>query len=225
MAFEAQKTMVVGLIEIQLPTKTLRLCDGGFVYVGENKFSGVDDDFGAIESVDNLVEGVGDEAPAGRITFLPTSTAAAATLSQPSFQNSTILIWQAEVNEATGQIVGAPDLLQNALLDTTELKLSRGVRKLEMGFITASERLFSINEGNVLSPRFHKSIWPGETGLDNATGVGLSVAWGVQAPPRQYNYSGSGGGGTGGSSGTAASFGGGGLADGGGDGLVNVSSS
>jgi uncharacterized membrane protein YgcG len=209
MAFEAQKTMVVGLVEIQLPSKTLRLSDGGFVYFDGEKFESEDEDFGAIESSDSLVEGTGDEAPAGRITFLPASTAAAAALSQPSFQNSPILIWQAEVNEATGEIVGTPDLLLNALLDTTELRLARGKRTLEMGFITASERLFSINEGNVLSPRFHKSVWPGETGLDNATGVGLSVAWGIEGPPRQYSYSGAGGGGTGGMSGSASSFGGG----------------
>ena len=215
MPFEDQKVMIVGLVEIQLPSKTLRLSDGGFVYVGANKFTSSDEDFGAIESVDSLIEGTGDEAPAGRITFLPASTAAAAALSQPSFQNSPILIWQAEVNEATGEVVGTPELLLNALLDTTELRLSRGKRTLEMGFITAAERLFSINEGNVLSPRFHKSIWPSETGLDNATGVGLSVAWGVEGPPRQYNYSGSGGGGVGGSSGTAPSFGGGGGGGGG----------
>lgn len=224
MAFEAQKTMVAGLVEIQLPSKTLRLCDGGFVYKDGQKFESADEDFGSIESVDNLVDGVGDEAPAGRFTFLPASAAAAATLSQPSYQNSPILIWQAEVNEATGQVVGTPELLLNALLDTTELRLSRGRRLLEMGFITASERLFLINGGNVLSPRYHKSVWPGETGLDNATGVGLSVAWGVEAPPRQYNRSGAGGGGTGGMSGSASSFGGGGLSDSGGDGLVNVSS-
>ncbi|MGZ8343747.1 MAG: hypothetical protein ACXW27_09135 [Allosphingosinicella sp.] len=214
MAFEAPKTMITGLVEIHLPSATLRLCDGGFIYKDGQKFASSDPDFGSIESVDSLVEGAGDEAPAGNITFLPASTAATAALSQPSFQNSPILVWQAEVDEATGLVVGTPQLLLNALLDTTELRLSRGKRTLEMGYITASERLFSINEGNVLSPRFHKSIWPGETGLDNATGVGLSVAWGVESPPRQYNYSGSGGGGAGASSGTAGSFGGGSVSGG-----------
>jgi hypothetical protein len=208
-AFETQITTIVGLVEIELPSRTLRLCDGGFVYKGGDKFTSADEEFGAIESVDTLSEGMGDEAPAGRFTFLPASTAAAATISQPSFQNSPIRVWQAEVNEATGTIVGTPELLLDALLDTTELSVSRGKRALDIGYISTSERLFSINEGNVLSPRFHKSIWPGETGLDNATGVSLGVAWGVSAPPRGYNYSGSGGAGTGSTSGFASTYGGG----------------
>ncbi|HYI43724.1 MAG TPA: hypothetical protein VD768_08900, partial [Sphingomicrobium sp.] len=129
--------------------------------------------------------------------FLPASTAAAAALSQPSFQGSPIRVWLAEVDPAAGTVIGTPELLLDGELDTTELRLSRGQRKLDIGYISVAERLFQVNEGNVLSPRFHKSVWPGETGLDNATGVGLSVAWGVQSPPRGYSYSGSGGGGSG----------------------------
>jgi hypothetical protein len=193
MAFEAAKTMVAGLVEITLPTTTLRYCDGGFVYKDGDKFTSSDPVFGALESLEPVGESIGDVAPAGRMTFLPKSLAAAVDLSQPSFQNSPIRMWLAEVDGETGQIVGTPQLMLDALLDTTELRLARGSRVLEIGFISASERLFLIQEGNVLSPRFHKSIFPEETGLDNATGVSLSVAWGVEAPPRGYSYGGSGG--------------------------------
>jgi hypothetical protein len=61
-----------------------------------------------------------------------------------------------------------------------------------MMFVSRLERLFSINEGNSLSPRFHKTVWPGELGEDNATGVGVAVAWGVEGAPRGSTYSGGG---------------------------------
>lgn len=198
MAFDAPNVMIVGLMEITLPSKTIRLSDGGFVYFDGNKFSSADDEFGAVESIEIPEERAGDEAPAGQLTFLPVSTAAAADLSQPGFQGSPIKFWLAEVDEATGEISGDPELLADCELDTTALKLGRGERKLEIGFISVAERLFNINEGNVLSTRFHQSVWPGELGFDNATGIGTAVAWGVAGPPRGSSTSGAGGGSVGG---------------------------
>lgn len=180
--FEAPNLLLTGLIEITLPTATIRLCDGGFVYKDGQKFASADPTFGAIEAVDVIEEKVGDEAPGGSMTFLPASIAAAADLSQPSFQGSPIKVWVAEVSEATGEIVGDPELVADLELDTTMLRLGRGTRTLEMGFICVAERLFNVNEGNVLSERFHESIWPGENGFDNATGVGGPVAWGTESP-------------------------------------------
>jgi hypothetical protein len=53
---------------------------------------------------------------------------------------------------------------------------------LHFDIVSTAERLFEVNIGNTLSPRFHKSIWPGETGEDAAIGIGLTVAWGIEAP-------------------------------------------
>ncbi|QAY77928.1 hypothetical protein [Sphingosinicella sp. BN140058] len=195
MPFAGQKIMLAGLLVMELPTKTVRLCDGGFLYWGGAKFESVDADFGAIEGLEPVLEGAGDEAPGGKLVFLPSSTAAAATLSRPDFQNSRVRFYLAEVNEATGAVIGTPELLFDGLLDKTDLKLSRGTRRLEVDFISTAERLFLINEGNVLSSRFHKSVWPGELGLDNATGLQVSVAWGVAGPPRGSITSAAGGGG------------------------------
>lgn len=189
--FDAPKLLLVGLAEITLPTKTIRLGDGGFVYWGANKFTSADSDFGSIESVDALEERVGDEAPGGRLTFLPNSTAAAATLSQPSFQGSPLRFWLGRVNETTGQLDGEPELIFDGELDTTTLRVGRGMRALDMEFISVAERLFNITEGNVLSPRFHKSVWPGELGFDNAHGVGTTIAWGTESPSRTGSYVGS----------------------------------
>jgi hypothetical protein len=204
--FDAPKLIITGLAEFNLPAKDIRLCDGGFVYFGANKFTSADEDFGSIEAIDAIDERAGDEAPGGSLTFLPTSTAAAATLSDPSFQGSRIRFWLARVDEATGLMDGTPDLVFDGLLDTTSLRVGRGTRALDMEFISTAERLFQINEGNVLSPRFHKSVWAGELGFDNATGVGITVAWGVPGPPRGSVSVRSGGGGGGGGGGGAGGF-------------------
>jgi hypothetical protein len=182
--FDAPKLMLTGLAKFELPGHTIRLCDGGFVYYDGEKYASEDTLFGSIESIAQIEENSGDEAPGMNLVFLPATTAAAAELSNPAFQNSRVRFWQARVNEQTGEIDGEPELLRDLLLDTTTLRPGRGTRKLEMELIGAAERLFLVNDGNVLSPRFHKSVWAGETGLDNATGVTLSVAWGVAAPAR-----------------------------------------
>lgn len=201
MSFDAPKLMLTGLARFDLPGHVIRLCDGGFVYFEGEKYTSSDEYFGSIEAVREIEEMAGDEAPGSALTFLPASTAAAATLSSPSYQSSRVRFWLARVDEATGEIDGTPELLADMLLDTTALRVSRGQRALDMELIAAAERLFLINDGNVLSPRFHKSIWPGETGLDNATGVPLTVAWGVESPPRGTVA----GGGAGGYSGGAGS--------------------
>lgn len=201
--FSPPNVMIVGLAEFNLPSYDIRLCDGGFIYFGANKFSSADDEFGSIQKVDVISEESGDEAPGGRLTFLPKDTAAAATLSQPTYQGSRIRFWLGKVDQADGTLDGDPELVFDGELDTTTLRVGRGSRVLDMEFISTADRLFNISEGNVLSPRFHESVWTGELGLDNATGVPLTVAWGVKGPPRGSVSSGtSAGGGGGGSSGS-----------------------
>jgi hypothetical protein len=208
MSFDLDKQLLVGLAKIELPAYTMRLCDGGFVYFNAEKYTSADASFGSIASLDAFEEQSGDEAPGGKLTFLPKDTAAAATLSQPTYQGSRIRFWLARVVEATG-IIAESELVADMELDTTTLRVGRSSRILEMEFISTAERLFNISDGNVLSPRFHKSVWAGELGLDNATGIPLTVAWGVKGPPRGTAASGSsaGGGGSGGAGG-----GGGGVA-------------
>jgi hypothetical protein len=184
MAFEGSFITLAWLATFELPIGTLNLCDGGQVIWGEDVFRSAHPDFGTIDTADSAEEGSGDEMPSGTLTFLPANGTAVSILSSPSYQMSPIRFWLAEVDVSTGEVVGSPELIADRLLDTTTLRIGKSYTRLEMGLITAAERLFLINEGNTLSPRFHKSVWPGELGLDNATGVGLQVAWGAPSPPR-----------------------------------------
>lgn len=183
MSFDAPKQMLVGVAKFELPERDVRLCDGGFVYFDGEKYTSADEDFGAIETTDEIEERSGDEAPGASLTFLPASTAAAAALSSASYQGSPMGFWLLRVDEMTGEVLES-ELLADMELDTTTLRTSKGRRVLDIGMISAAERLFNVNDGNTLSPTFHKSVWPGELGLDNAIGVPATRAWGVQGPPR-----------------------------------------
>lgn len=176
-------TALVGLMIIELPTRTLRLCDGGFFVWGGNTFLSEDATFGTVQSIDALTEGTGDEIPALQVTFIPASTAAAGDLSQPGFQRSRVRLYIGKFNPVTGQIIGTPELHFDGQIDRTKLTSGRGTRTLEMDIVSSAERLFMRNEGNSLNPTWHKSIWPGELGHDNATNLTIPVAWGTDAPP------------------------------------------
>lgn len=184
MALSDNVITLAGLCEIQLPGRTIRLCDGAFVVWGSDIYLAEDEDFGTIDSVDAIAEAVSDEAPSGSMTMLPPDVASAADLFQPEAQGSSMKFWLAEINPTTGAVVGTPENLFSGFLDTLTLRIGRERRVVEMQFMSEAERLFWTKEGNVLSPRFHKSVWPGELGLDFATGLQTAVPWGVAGPAR-----------------------------------------
>lgn len=176
------RILLTGLMKIELrDTREILLCDGGFVDFAGDRYRSSDDTFGIIGAVESYSEGVGEEAPAFRMTLLPPSTSAAADLSAPGMQGSRARFWIAEIDPDAGTVIGTPDLQFDGMIDQTILRV--GLRKLEldMTFVPLAERLFSRNEGNSLNPSFHKRVNPGELGEDNATGLGIGVAWGVEA--------------------------------------------
>jgi uncharacterized membrane protein YgcG len=184
MALSDNVIWLAGLCEIVLPSRTIRLCDGAFVTWDGNTYTSEDEDFGTIEAIDQVAESISDEAPSGKLTMLPPSIAAAADLFQPEAQGSPMRFWLAEINQATGAVVGTPENLFSGFLNTLNLTIGRQRRAVEIEFMSEAERLFWTKEGNVLSPRFHKSVWAGELGLDFATGTQLAVPWGVAGPGR-----------------------------------------
>jgi len=198
MPFSDRILTLAGLCTIELPGATLRLCDGGQVIWGEDVFRAKDADWGSIGQLEAFEEQGGDEAPGASMTFLPASSAAAADLALPANQMSPVRFWLVQVEEATGTVVsGADELIADMLVDTSEIKFGRGKRLVDLGLVSAADRLFEINIGNWLVAAFHKDVWPGEQGLDNAVDVGTTVAWRSKAPPRGSVTVGSGGGGGG----------------------------
>lgn len=173
---------LMGLMQINLPGETIRLCDGGFLVWGANTFRSKHPVFGSIASLEGMAEGVGEEVPALEMTLLPGPDAEPGDLSQPGFQKALVSIWLAEYVPETGLIDGTPDLLFYGQIDQTFLTRGRDKFELNMTIVSTAERLFERNAGNSLAPMFHKSVWPDETGHDNASGLTQPVAWGVESP-------------------------------------------
>lgn len=179
MPFEGRAITIAALLQIDLPGHTALLCDGGFVKWGADTFASLDSVLGTVESAEAFGERIGDEAPGGKVTFLPPPEVAAADLKDPDWQGSRMRVWLAEVDRETGAVSGTPELTADLAVDTLSLRIARGTRKLDVEFVSAAERLFMVYRGNALNDRFHKKCWPGETGMQNATGQPRSTAWGT----------------------------------------------
>ena len=186
--FTGDAITIAGIAKIELPVKTLLLCDGGMVLWnrsnGLESYFESDPDWGHIASLDLQRDGVGDVAPGGVLMFAPENGSVGVAMLNPSFQNSRMRFWLAEVNPATGYVIGQPEALFDGLLSNVTMESGRGVRKLMIPFVSRAERFFSNNQGNTCSHRFHASVWPGEMGLVNATGVQTTRAFGIEGPPR-----------------------------------------
>ena len=195
----AQVILLAGLLKLELPGQDpIRLCDGGFVKWNGETYLSDHPVFGTVAGFAALTEGVGDELPAGSIAFLPPKIAAAVELSRPGYQGARLRMWVAEIDKATGEPIGEPELAADWLTDKTVLKRGANARALEVICVTHSQRLLARNEGNSLSTAAHQRVFPGETGHDNAVGMDVTVAWGVAAPARGIVQSAGGGGGVGG---------------------------
>lgn len=180
---------LVGLVKIELPGAygDVLLSDAGFQVWGAETYKSADAVFGSIGSVETLGEGVGDEVPALSLTLLPPSNSNPGDLTQPGFQTARARFWVAEYDVEDHSVVGTPDLLFDGQLDRTVLRLGMGSYEMELSVVSLAERLFELNMGNSLNPAFHKSVWAGELGHDNATGMSIPVAWGTTSPTTSAN--------------------------------------
>lgn len=188
---------LTGLVKIELPGRTLRFCDGGFfVYEGET-YRSKDAVFGTIGKLQTMAESVGDIVPAIIMTLLPPDTSAASEISQPGNQTARARIIIAEYDPDTG-VISEGTTEFDGQLDQTVLTVGSNKKQLAISIVSLAERLFERNIGNTMNPQWHKSVWAGELGQDNATGLGRAVAWGTEAPGGSNFYGNGAGGGVGG---------------------------
>src|SRR3546814_20326641 len=86
-------------------------------------------------------------------------------------QGSVVSLWLAAVDRATGAVIPEPLLLFTGELDQPTLTVDKGSRELEFECVSGFERLFDNEEGLRLADSWHQSVWPGEMGLANVTGI------------------------------------------------------
>lgn len=178
-ALLGRQVLMAGLIRIDYPDYTLRLCDGSAsIDFNGDIFTGGDDRFGTIAAVEAISEAAGDSAPGLVITLYPPDLTGAVELSSPQMQGSQVKLWLCVVDPVTGLVVPEPELLFVGEVDVPTLKGSGTERSVEIECVSAFEALFADNEGARLSDSFHKEVWPGETGMENMTGIVRNILWG-----------------------------------------------
>lgn len=174
---------LTGLLKIVLPSRTLRYCDGAFFVYNSETYRPDDAVFGTIGQFEPVTEGVGDFVPAITMTLMIPDATAAADVTAPGNQKARAIFTIAEYDPETGVILSAQTQFDGQL-DQAVYTVGIGKKELGVSVVSLAERLFEGNIGNTLNSTFHKSVWPGEKGHDNATGLIVNVAWGVEAPGR-----------------------------------------
>lgn len=170
------------LMSVAFPTGTARWSDGGFFVFEDEVYRSSDPVWGSIASVDAIAEGLGDELPSTGFSVFPAKDTPVATLDNDALQGSRVKVYIAEFDAPSGQITEA-ELYYDGRIDRSVLEIGKGLRSVQFEVGTMIERLLLRNSGNSLSAAWHKSVWPGETGHDQATGLKTPVAWGVASPP------------------------------------------
>ncbi|WP_374649108.1 hypothetical protein [Rhizorhabdus sp.] len=182
-ALSADRATVTLLIEVTLPDHVMRLLAGaGAVAWGTKTFAGVDSRFGTLAAADAIEDGAGDQAPAFSFTVMPPSNIAAADIASASYQGSPVSVWLAAVHPTSGLLIPDPYLLFTGVLDQPVLKVGRGTRSVDFDCVSDFDRLLEEDEGARLTDSFHQSLWPGELGFANVTGVEQTVYWGTANP-------------------------------------------
>jgi hypothetical protein len=184
---------LTGLLRIELPGHTVRLCDGAFFDFGGERYRARDSVLGVLSAVGDMTEGTGTEIPALDLTFNPPGPVAIGALSAAALARGSVKFWLAEYDIETGLISGTPELRFLGFVDQPAIRSMGEEYTVSIVAVPELEYMFDRDTGNTLSPSFHKAIFPGETGHDNATGLSVPVAWGVEAPPAQVSYVGTSG--------------------------------
>lgn len=188
---------ITGLLKIELPDHTVLLSDGGVTVFDGDTYVPFDDVVGSLAAVDTIAEGIGDEIPALDLTFAPPDVNAITALSSGAIQQSRVKLWLAEYDTADGTIIGTPELRFIGFVDQPRSEFAFRQLGLQITAVPELEALFFKDTGNGLSISFHKALYPGELGHDNASGLNIPIAWGVESPPRATSYFGGGYGGGG----------------------------
>lgn len=185
------------LLRLDLPSGGVFLNDGGITVWGGNTYRADHPDLGGFSSLSDVADGIGAELPDLEIAFAAPSNAALAPLQAGAYQRSAVRLWLAEFNADSGAVVGTPDLRFAGRMDRVRHQFGHHQLSIVVSCVPELEALFFSDEGNGLSSAFHKSIYPGETGHDQATGLVIPVSWGVNGGAgAQGGFWGGGGGGS-----------------------------
>jgi hypothetical protein len=172
------------LVDMELPGGTVYLTGAVFIVWNGNTYTSADATLGKFSSIGAREEGAGGDIPAIDMEFLPPSSVAITSLTVGALQQARVVIRLAEYDPADNTVIGTPDLQFIGQIDQPKIRFRKGEYSIGFSVVSRAEWLFERDTGNGLSSSFHKALFSGETGHDNATGLGVPVAWGVEGPKR-----------------------------------------
>ena len=182
-ALAGARVTMFGALKIELPAMTARLLDGAAeIAIDGEDYAGAVDGFGVWESIEEIEDGFGDEAPGTTVTILPEDDAAAALISDPDNQNSPITVMVGARDDETGLVIGEAYVAIRGVIDVPIHTFGMRETSVELDVVSEMELLMFNDEDRVMSPAFHHRVWPGELGMDHCTGVTDNGYWG-QNPP------------------------------------------
>ena len=173
---------IVGLLRMNLPDHTVRMCDGGFIEFEGVNYTAKDSYLGSLVSVGAMSEGMGTSLPVLDLSFNPPSGSSITLLSVAAMQKSEVRLWVGEYDESG--IVGTPELRFLGFVDQPQIKATRSEFQVSFSVVPNAEWLFERDTGNALSASFQKFLYAGDTGHDQATGLGVEAAWGIAGVPQ-----------------------------------------
>jgi hypothetical protein len=182
--FDRPSVLMFAAVEIALPgSGYIRLVDGsGRVSFGGRTFVSLDDDYGVLADLEPISDGLGDEAPALRVTINPPTADAAAILAGQDMQGRRVLVWVGALDPVLGQVVPDPLLVFAGEVDQGIVRVGLGTRALVLEVVSVWDRLFEDLEGPRLTNSYHQAAWPGERGLEFVTDVKRQLPWGSDGP-------------------------------------------
>ncbi len=193
---------LIVLMKLELPTETVCLSSGLQVPYGGDTYLPADDDWGMLSHVNVVAWGQTSRAVSPDIGLLIPSDAKIQVIASKAVEDSRIRIWWGAVDPDTGavEIDDEDGPLYTMYLDTTDTSFRVGDRPTLIKTYPATAHQLRPSTRQRLNPSFHKSIWAGETGLDNVTGITDADGWRSNDPPlsgRSTSGGTVGGGGTG----------------------------
>lgn len=186
-ALGSGRALLTGFFEIALPSGTRRLMLGSSeVPWSGNTFVGYDAAIGSIDSPDDVGEDMTGQAPNTSLNINISPTAIRADIAGQAVQLSPFKFWLAalQLNGTTQaiEVVPDPEFMFDGFIDQATIDLDKNRDDLEYTVISAFDYFFEDGEGQRLNGQFHQSVWTGEKGLDNVTGVTRKIYWGTLGP-------------------------------------------
>jgi hypothetical protein len=198
-ALSAKRKNVTGFFEIDFPSGTRRMLIGsGEAAWGANTFKGYDATFGSITGGDSIAEESSGQAPNTSFTLQTSSSANKADIASDAVQLAPVKIWLAALGfDASDHFIAVPDpeLIFDGFIDQATISLDQKKDEIDYTLVSGFDYFFEDTEGQRLSDAFHESVWAGEKGLANVTGVTKKVYWGTLGPNSTSGITSGGGGG------------------------------